>query len=284
MSHRLCVCRHVNRQVVRSNSNGVVIMANGSEIFRGVLKDARKQLLLDYDASNGFAHSSIKGEERAEDLASFLQTRLPPAFGITTGEAIDRYDNRTGQLDLIIYDRTVTKPVYAGRKNELHPCEAIYAVIEVKSLLNLDQTRICVGAAEKLRQLRPFGKRFVDARTMGAHADNREEHRCMYIVFAFATDLSKSDWPQKEYNRFANAVSEKKASISNIDRLIVLDRGLINFADGQGRAIDADPVSLFMEFFLHLINFLERERRRRPPLWQDYAPSHSEGRLSLKKT
>jgi hypothetical protein len=41
---------------------------------------------------------------------------------------------------------------------------------------------------------------------------------------------------------------------------------MINFADVQRKVADVDPADLFMESFLNLVNFLERERRRRPVL------------------
>jgi hypothetical protein len=258
-------------------------MHNGSEIFRGVLEAARKQLLLDFDATRGFAHSGIKGEERAEALAAFLKARLPPAFGIATGEVIDRNDRRTGQLDLIIYDQTVTQPVHGGRKNELYPCEAVYAAIEVKSILKLGEIETCVKAARRLRNLAPFGKEFVDSRTMGTHADG-EDPRCMYIIFAFASDLGQADWLEAEYDRLSRVAAEQNTPISFIDRLVVLDRGLITPSRGQGKDVGNDPVVLFAEFFLHLVNFLERERKRRPELsWQQYALPRSKGWRTLTR-
>ena len=256
----------------------------GSAIFRDVLRDARKQLLLDYEKSEGFGHSGIKGDERAEALASFLQTRLPPAFGIATGEAIDRYDSKTGQLDIIIYDRTATQPVHAGRRSQIHPCEAVYAVIEVKSVLNRTHVKTCVTAADKIRRLRPFNAKFVDARKDGAPAAKSDEHRCMFIAFGYATDLAKTDWLQKEYDRLAEVATEENASLSNIDRLVVLDRGLINCGLAVGKE-ESDPVTLFMEFFLNLVNFIERERERRPVMtWQDYAQSGSRGWKKLTRS
>jgi hypothetical protein len=240
-------------------------MKKGSEIFRGVLAAARKQLLNDFDASKGFLHAGIKGEERAEALAAFLKSRLPPAFGISTGEAIDSLDQRTGQLDLIIYDQTVTKPVHSGGKNEIFPCEAVYAVIEVKSVFNRAEATTCVVAAQKLRKLRPFSEKFVDSRIKGKPA-NEGTHRGMYIVFAYATDLGATDRLKAEYERLLNVAEEHKATISCIDRLLVLDRGLINPVRGQGKTVEGDPVVLFADFFLHLVNFLERERKRRPAL------------------
>ncbi|HEX8902819.1 DUF6602 domain-containing protein [Vitreimonas sp.] len=252
-----------------------------SEIFRAVLATAREQLLLDYDKTTGFLHSGIKGDERAEALSHFLSSRLPPAFGVTTGEIIDRRDQRSGQLDLIVYDKTCTQPILAGAKHTLYPCEAVYAVIEVKSILTKEECRRCLSAAKKVRALKPFGNSFVDARTMGAPARS-EGHRCMYVVFAYATDLKEADWLTREFERMTEVGRELQVPTSTIDRLLVLDRGLVNFVREQGKAVGDEPATLFTEFFLHLVNFLERERARRPRLsWQDYALERSKGWKTL---
>jgi hypothetical protein len=257
---------------------------SGSAIFQGVLEAARRQLLLDFDAAKGFAHSGIRGEERAEALGAFLRSRLPPAFGVSTGEVIDRRDQRSGQLDLVIYDQTVTRAVYAGQRNELYPCEAVYAAVEVKSLFTRGEAAICLRAAQKLRNLSPFGQRLVSARSGGKAADD-SAYRCMYVVFAYATDLGQDGWLQKEYSRLVEVAQEEQASISVIDRLLILDRGILNPVRTQGRSSGSDPGALFAEFFLHLTNFVERERRRRPALsWQTYALPRSFGWRTLKRT
>jgi len=173
----------VNFAFRRSTNSRTGKMTKGSEIFRGVLEAARKQLLLDFDTSKGFAHSGIKGEERAEALAVFLKSRLPPAFGITTGEVIDNGDRRTGQLDLIIYDQTVTQAVHTGRKNELFPCEAVYAVIEVKSVLNRGEVR----ASQPTRPGQRFHKAF---RLIGIKGtDQRIPANVLYRNFGLASRL-----------------------------------------------------------------------------------------------
>jgi hypothetical protein len=255
--------------------------SGGSEIFWGVLEAARKQLLLDYDKSKGFNHSGIRGDERAEALGRFLTSRLPPVFGVSTGEIIDRLDHRSGQLDLVVYDQTVTRAIYAGSKNEVYPCEAVYAVIEVKSIFTRDEAQMCLNAADKLRRLKPFGEKFVDARQNGAPA-NDSAHRCMYVVFAFASDLGNAGWLSKEYARLGEVGEANSVSLANIDRLIVLDRGIINPATAKGRSVEDDPAALFADTFLHLANFVERERRRRPSLtWQSYAVPRSRGWTSL---
>lgn len=243
----------------------------GSAIFKNVLEAARKQLHLEFDKAKAFRHAGLRGEERAEALATFLRERLPPAFGVSTGEIIDRRDRRTGQLDLIVYDQTVTRAIHTGHKNALYPCEAVYVVIEVKSVLSKAEVETCLTAAGKVRALRPFGERFVDARTQGAPADD-SAHRCMYVVFAYSSDIGEEGWLEKEYQRLQAVAGETGKKISNIDRVLVLDRGIINPSRGQGRTAEQDPGALFAEFFLHMANFVARERDRRPKLsWQSYA-------------
>lgn len=259
-------------------------MGNNSEIFRGVVEAASNQLSLDYDKSKSFAHRGIKGDEREAALASFLRERLPPAFGIGTGEAIDHQDRRTGQLDLMIFDQTVAKPVLKGSKNDIYPCESLYAVVEVKSVFSRVEAVTCLEAAHRIRKLKPFGQQFVDSRTMGAPADEKS-HRCMYLVFAWASDLKEEGWLDSEYNRLLQMSYDNKIPASSIDRLFVLDRGMINPAKAQGKESHGDSVSLFVEFFIHLVEFLERERRRRPALsWRKYALSRSTGWRSLAKS
>lgn len=258
-------------------------MSKGSDIFKNVLDDAHKQISLDYDKTKGFGNSSIKGEERSEALADFLKSRLPPTFGVSTGEVIDSGDRRTGQLDIIIFDQTATRPVFSGKKNELYPCEAVYAVIEVKSELTKKELGTCLVAAQKLRRLKPFRQRFVETRDGGKSADGKA-HRCMYIIFSFSSNLNEEKWLQTEYDRVMRCASEQKINKSVVDRLIILDRGIINPTIGRGKSIRDAPTSLFAEFFLHLVNFLEREHKRRPTIsWSQYSLPQSKGWKTLKE-
>src|SRR5436190_17363386 len=109
---------------------------NPSEVFSKVLAKAKEQLLLDARHAEDFQHKGIRGDERAAGLAKFLNEHLPERFSVTKGEVIDYRDERTGQLDLIIYDSHTSAPVTKGEENLLIPAEALYAVIEVKTTLN----------------------------------------------------------------------------------------------------------------------------------------------------
>lgn len=249
-----------------------------SDVFRAVLRDAKQEVLLGSSKAAAFDHKGIRGDERAASLAQFLRQRLPDRFGVGKGEVLDYLDHRTGQLDLVVYDRSSSAPISAQNENLLLPCEALYIAIEVKSIVTQEDLNTSLRAAAKLRELRPFKARFVPPRRDGSPAED-DNHRCMYVIFGYTSNLSNdADWLAKEQLRLHSAAQNAGASLDSVDRLIVLDRGLINPAASAGKWDAGADASIFLESYLHLVNFLARESRRRPPVdWQVYGPRNTKG-------
>src|SRR2546426_7276233 len=81
-----------------------------SEVFRSVMENAKKRLLLERDEAGTFEHKGLLGDERAASLAKFFRERIGDRFDVQKGEAIDYRDTRTGQLDFVIYDSPVARP------------------------------------------------------------------------------------------------------------------------------------------------------------------------------
>lgn len=253
-----------------------------SEVFRSVMDKAKQRLLLDSDDATDFEHKGIRGDERAAAFAEFFRERVPDRFGVQKGEAIDYHDSRTGQIDFVIFDRSRCGPIHVGHENLLLPCEALYAVIEVKSRITQDELDTCLKAAAKVRKLRPFKERFIAARQDGADA-NDERDRCLYVIFGYTSNLGNdSDWPQKEYGRLMSAANSAGVSVDCIDRLFVVDRGIINPQKPAGKWEIAQGSSIFLESYLHIVNFLMRESARRKPVdWQMYGPRTNPGWKTL---
>jgi hypothetical protein len=253
-----------------------------SEVFRSVMEKAKKRLLLESDDAADFKHNEIRGNERAASLSELFRERLPDRFGVEKGEAIDFVDARTGQLDFIIYDRARCAPIRAGRENLLLPCEALYCAIEVKTKVTLNELKTSYEAAKKVKALKPFKKTFIAAREGGVGAEDRGD-RCLYVVFGYSSDLTNdADWAKKEYARLAAGAKSVNAGIDSIDRLFVLDRGIVSPKKGEGKWEAGDASTIFLEFYLHILNFLGRESKRREPVdWQIYGPRSSKGWTTL---
>lgn len=254
-----------------------------SEVFRSVMQKAKRRLLLDSADAANFNHKGIRGDERAAGLAEFFRERLPDSFAVGKGEAIDFRDKRTGQLDFIIYDRSRCAPIAVGHENLLLPCEALYCVIEVKSVVTQNELDTSYEAAAKVRGLRPFKKPFIAGRQDGADAED-DRDRCLYVICGYTSNLANDDkWPDKEYQRLKAAAGAASTTLDSVDRLFVLDRGIINPQKGAGKWETGEAGSVFLESYLHIVNFLGRESERRAPVdWQIYGPRTSPGWKALK--
>jgi hypothetical protein len=249
-----------------------------SKVFQSVMQKAKLRLQLENADAADFDHKSIRGDERAACLAKLFRERLPRRFGVEKGEAIDYRDTRTGQLDFIIYDRERCSPIRTGNENLLLPCEALYCVIEVKTRITLNELKTSYAAAGKVRSLKPFKKSFIAARQEGDAANN-EEDRCLYVVFGYSSDLANdTGWAKKEYGRLVVAATSAGVTPDCVDRLFVLDRGIINPRKRAGKWESGNADSIFLETYLHIMNFLGRESGRRKPVdWQIYGPRSAPG-------
>lgn len=244
---------------------------NPSQVFRKVLDEAEEQLSIAERSAANFQHRGIRGDERAVALGDFISRHLPSTFAVGRGEVIDYRDGRTGELDLFVYDRATAGPIQTSGDNSLIPAEALYAIIEVKSVLSQEELNKCTVAAAKVRTLKPFKHRFSPSPTKGQASD--DNYRCLYMVFAYTTDLSEKEWPQKEFARIKKAVSNLGGDTSLLDRVVVLDRGMIRPQVAAAKLRD-ESGGIFLDFYIHLVNFLARERKRRPPIdWTAYTSS-----------
>jgi hypothetical protein len=242
------------------------------------MEKAKQRLLLESAEAADFRHKGIRGDERAASLADFFRERLPRNLGVAKGEAIDYQDTRTGQLDFVIYDQARCAAIRAGKENLLLPCEALYCVVEVKTLITQDELDTSYAAAGRVRTLAPFKKPFIAARQDGSSAkDDRD--RCLYIIFGYSSNLgNNAEWPSKEYLRLEAAAKSAGVARDCVDRIVVLDRGMINPQKKAAKWESGSADSVFLETYLHIVNFLGREAlRRRPVDWQLYGAKGAKG-------
>jgi hypothetical protein len=239
--------------------------------FDQLLADAEDQLWVGFRRARAKQHPGNRGAAREEALAKFLGSQLPARFGVTTGEAVDSGERRSGQLDVVIYDRNLTAPLLTEDTGDLLPAESLLAVIEVKSKLTKTEIDKAAKAAKSISRLRPYGAAFVASRKGGLPADDGR-HRCQYSVVAFESDLVKSRWPDNEWKRLKSAATAAGVARDRIDRILVLDRGILVPPSATARTATVGAKIMLREWFLHMSNFVVREAARRPDFdFQAYA-------------
>ena len=252
-----------------------------------ILKEGEQNLLAAFQKSSSTSHHGLKGDARAQSVADFLQKRLPSGYGILTkGEVVDYLDQRSGEIDIVVFDR-VRNAVLSDDPLWV-PVESLLAYVEVKSVLTEDELRNSYIAARRVSSLRPFKTKFslADGNTNNEVANPSASGdpvllRCFRTVFAYTTNLTNKDWLTQEWNRVIKVTSELQCNPALIDRVLVLDRGMINppFKRGTDESVIA---SVFQQWFINLVNFLARENGRRPPVdWQTYTKQSMPGWKSL---
>jgi len=226
------------------------------------MKEAAEQLALDFGQATAIGHAGERGTRREESVRKFLADRLPGGYAVQTGFSFDARDRQSKQLDVLIYRVRDTPFLLAGHPSFV-PCESLLAAIEIKSELTANEVRDALAVADSIRALKPFDKSFTDARERGKPASD-DLPRCFFSVFAFATDLSEGNgWLIREGKRFARVANEVSIPPHYIDRLVVMDRGVINCVAGRGHDSVRGGANALQIWFVHLINHLLREDRRR---------------------
>lgn len=182
----------------------------------------------------------------------------------------------------MIFDGQRNFAFYA-EENCILPAEALLASIEVKSLLNKRELELALKSASKLRELRPFRMELASPREKGEAAD--KECRYFHCIFAYNTDITEGNWLSKEYTRFVTVSESLGVPNFTLDRLYVANRGLIHPYTERGITEEPDAGGALMNFYMHILNFLIRENKRRKSApYVDYAGRLTEGWTKVEKS
>ncbi|WP_291285762.1 DUF6602 domain-containing protein [Flavobacterium sp.] len=220
-------------------------------------------------------HSLTKGEEREDPLIEFLKANLPKTYSVVKGEVVDKLNNSSQQLDIMIFDNSRNIPFYSGGHYIL-PAEALLGSIEIKSKITQEEVRKILKSVSTLKNLKPFGKK-VDISKKQRSIEEKVSCRYFHAVFAYDTDIAETNWAKKEMERIIRVAVEEKNDYTLIDRFYVLNKGLINPTVSMAKE-SKDNAECLLHFYMHLLNFIQRENNRRQTVpYLDYAGKLSKG-------
>jgi hypothetical protein len=247
---------------------------NNNEAVKSVLTEAEENLTAAFLKSKQTLHPVLKGNARAASIADVLSARLPKVYTVSTcGEVVDYKDSRSGEIDILIHDQH-RNAIFSADPLWV-PAESLLAYIEVKTCLTKRELEKAFIGAKKISALKPFKKAF--NLNIESESKKKETVRCFRTIFAYDTDLTEENWLLKEWDRIKQVSKETKSTLENIDRVLVLNRGMLNLPSRSGIGKDG-AVSAFHQWFVNLVNFLDRESERRSALdWQQYSAKNGPG-------
>jgi hypothetical protein len=206
-------------------------------IFDEVAEQMRSDLRM---ARSALGHPGLKGSSFEDTFRKFLRQYLPRTLDVSTGILIDSEGNPPSrQIDVIISDAAKTPILYASGEVRVVPIECVYAVIEVKALLDSNELS---RAYENMRSVRRLQKTAYYPLTLLDHsivAYGQEWDIWPTNFFLFAFDSialsTLGDALIEMHERDGLPVHQR------IDTVCVLDKGLILNRPQKEERLDALP-------------------------------------------
>lgn len=138
-------------------------------------------------AAASFTHQGVKGSVLEILVSKIFKPLLPGDIGVGTGQVIDAYGTEmSGQIDIVLYDRSILPPILVDEKTGIFPVESVLYAIEVKTTLDSTGISTAHAAAEKLSK---FGYLPGMQDELGKDKNHPVE-RIRSVIFALGSDLT----------------------------------------------------------------------------------------------
>lgn len=110
-------------------------------LLDSILRSVAEKLLIDFRyVSSQVQHRPSKGQIReTEVVEGFLRQYMPRSVGIDRGEIVSSEGGRSGECDVVMYGRDSCPTLIDKSGYKVFPIECVFAVVEVKSLLDRAQ-------------------------------------------------------------------------------------------------------------------------------------------------
>ncbi len=99
-------------------------------------------------------HNVTLGDETEFAWLKFLAGLLPNRYDVSDGFVVDADGRRSDQIDVIVFDRQYSPPLFRAEKVQYVPAEAVYAVFEVKQRIDDRNLKAASAKASSVRRLR----------------------------------------------------------------------------------------------------------------------------------
>jgi hypothetical protein len=204
------------------------------------------------EVMKGVTHAGVAGSLRETFVRTVIQPLLPAGGAATTGVIVDSQGGQSGQIDVIVYSRSLMPPLYEGEPS-LIPVESALYAIEVKTRL----TRTEVDAAVR------------SAQTVSLLASMQSNARPVPVLFAFGSNLSGKG--KTELDRLIEASSTDPPYIRVI---VVVGGGYWYYNEGEAQWMHSPPSPEYgetVDFLGGFVNSLQQRPLERLGLfWGNY--------------
>ena len=130
-------------------------------------------------------HRGALGDETEFAWVKFLDRMLPNRYQASDGFVVDADGRRSDQIDVIVFDRQYSPPLFQAEKAQCVPAEAVYAVFEVKQRIDTKNLKAASAKAASVRRLRRTTARIP---TADGVLERKAPHRIVAGALALSID------------------------------------------------------------------------------------------------
>lgn len=188
-------------------------------IFQNLYRAQIDYALANAESIKGLDQKLVIGRLREIFLDDLLRPLVPPTFIIRTGIVMDHVGDKTGEIDLIVANRSTVPLLSLGERDGIFPVESVIYAIEVKSVLKKEHIDETFDKFRRLQNLTwlcsgevsPELRRFIDYKlqTPQPNYENPEycygpnDMRARTILFAYRSEINIANFLEKidEENR-----------------------------------------------------------------------------------
>ena len=179
--------------------------------YQALLRAKIKSAIEQARAASAFTHQGVKGAVLEILIGELFKPLLPSDIGVGTGQIIDSYKSpMSGQIDIILFDRSILPPVLIDEKTGIFPIESVLYTIEVKTTLNATELS---SAHEAAKRLMKFGY-LPGLQDETGKEKNHPVEKARSVIFALGSDLSGTRL--NEAQRYKNLYGEESAHLQAI--------------------------------------------------------------------
>lgn len=124
------------------------------DYFIETLKKSTKKIVAEFDATKSVWHNPTVGMLREKIIKSMLEPYIPDCYGISGGLCYDSEENKSKQLDLVLYDKMYSFRLPFDDDFIVFPCESVYGNIEIKTNLNKETVQQSIDNIASLKSLK----------------------------------------------------------------------------------------------------------------------------------
>jgi len=130
--------------------------------FATMIEGVAKRMQLEFDLIfSQLPYDLEKGKQCEKALIRVLQDFLPPKVGVGHGHIVamrSLRDEISRECDVVIYDKFECPLLFKTDEYQIFPSDYVYAIIEVKSTLNLESIKKSFKNIKEFKRIVRYGK------------------------------------------------------------------------------------------------------------------------------